>query len=185
MKSDAASSRRDPDSKFDPPRISCVPALKSLHSLRLRPRARRAFSAEKATLVNAALLASGLLSNTQRSTGGTRNAVLDIGLSGRCDLRGSAWIRWNRGHGRRYRQGSIFHLSGDVRGRGSIRKSAYLAIVDPEPAAAIFDHRAAALEERVRRVHRHRAPSREKPRDHQRRALASFLAMHQHPPAHL
>src|SRR5260370_35574619 len=59
----------------------------------------------------------------------------------------------------------------------------WLSIVDTQPAAPIFDDRPLALQERVRFVERLAALRFQKPRHHQRRALASFLAMDQHAPS--
>src|SRR6266436_3431372 len=56
----------------------------------------------------------------------------------------------------------------------------WLSIVDTQPAPPIDDNRPPALQQRVRLVKRHPTPGLQKPRHHQRRALASFLAMHQH-----
>src|SRR5580704_207449 len=56
----------------------------------------------------------------------------------------------------------------------------WLSVVDTQPAPPIHDDRPPTLQERVRFVKRLAAPGFQKPRDHQRRALASFLAMHQH-----
>jgi len=55
----------------------------------------------------------------------------------------------------------------------------WLSVMDTKPAPPIRDHRPPALENCVSFVNRLAAPGLEKPRHHQRRALASFLAMHQ------
>src|SRR5579862_96740 len=56
----------------------------------------------------------------------------------------------------------------------------WLSVMDTQPAPPIDDYRPPALQQRVRFVQRLATLGLQKPRDHQRRALASFLAMHQH-----
>src|ERR1700731_690507 len=61
----------------------------------------------------------------------------------------------------------------------------WLSVVDTQPAPPIHDHRTTALQQRVGFVERLAAPGLQKPGDDQRRALTSFLAMHQYLMPHL